>query len=176
MGMNWQHRNTRNAFWQDIAEHGHVYAQCVEELEKVIGIELHKEDVGNGIFRVSLFADAQCKLLFTYGIFRHDRMHEPPATWEHVGNKIVDGYTIYQFHGSGVAMARPREGAHIEGTLWRLPASDVFNWIDHVEGHPHWYKRTLVETRDGIACEMYVMQQQLEHEKAYVDTGPVWRP
>jgi hypothetical protein len=114
--------------------------------------------------------------IFAYGIFRADIMRRVPAGWQHVRCTSVGGFTIYEHEDGGVAMARPKRDGTIEGDLWMVPLGDVIGYLDRVESHPHWYRRSPVLTSCGRMAEMYVMQEPVELWRDHVDIGALWKP
>jgi gamma-glutamylcyclotransferase (GGCT)/AIG2-like uncharacterized protein YtfP len=110
--------------------------------------------------------------VFCYGVFKRGNSH--PRTWEYIGRRFIKDYTIYQHNMGGLAYARPSVGDTIEGDLYEIPDFEVYSNIDHIEGHPHWYRRTPARTNENEGCELYVLQSAIEQDSTYNNIGPRW--
>jgi gamma-glutamylcyclotransferase (GGCT)/AIG2-like uncharacterized protein YtfP len=109
---------------------------------------------------------------FAYGIFCRDSVGDQYRGWEYLGERRVLGYTIW---GPSPAMARPLPAGKIEGSLWEVPAEDMWTYVDVIEGHPHWYRRQEVVTTNGEVVWMYVMQEPVERFPWSRHMGSRWR-
>lgn len=72
----------------------------------------------------------------------------------------LEGYTLY---GWGVPKMVPDGSGHVEGEVYGV-SDERLAVLDHVEGHPRIYKRTMVELADGTKAWAYVWQMGI-HKK-----------
>ena len=87
-------------------------------------------------------------LFFSYGIF----MDGMVSTRHETEYATVKGYKTV---GDRIVQAVPDETATLSGMVMLVTRSEVA-YLDGVERHPTWYKRTNIELTDGREAFMYV--------------------
>lgn len=114
------------------------------------------------------------RTIFMYGIFRKDygRVSDDNPHMSYIGPRRVQGYSVFVTEYGAPAYAMPKDGGHIQGDLYEIDEEYVLGYIDRVEQHPVWYKRTEVVTEQGEKCEMYVYQDG--RGEPLNDIGPDW--
>jgi gamma-glutamylcyclotransferase (GGCT)/AIG2-like uncharacterized protein YtfP len=96
-------------------------------------------------------------VLFVYGTLKRGCWnHDLVSGSEYLGGGVVRGYTLL-VDGIPYAVPSPKN-CLVRGELYRVDWATVRR-VDRLEGHPEWYKRTLVrvETKEGtVEAYMYV--------------------
>jgi gamma-glutamylaminecyclotransferase len=98
--------------------------------------------------------------LFVYGTLkqRYGNNHRLSGA-EYCGDAVIDGYRlVYAYSVGDFPFAHPSEGHAIKGEVYDIGDNqDILSSCDRLEGHPSWYQRTPVRTRDNEEVSLYVM-------------------
>jgi gamma-glutamylcyclotransferase (GGCT)/AIG2-like uncharacterized protein YtfP len=82
---------------------------------------------------------------------------------KYIGDAVIEGYML---KGNGIPYAIPNAEAKVKGEIWDIEEdAECLDFLDELEGHPDWYRRTSAKTTDGQDVELYVYQ----HPKAEKD-------
>ena len=77
---------------------------------------------------------------------------------QYIGKAVTKrGYTLYNL-GSFPGMVEGGTG-EILGEVFEICAF-TRSRLDHLEGHPHFYKRSLIKLQDGSMAETYILQPE----------------
>lgn len=107
----------------------------------------------------------ECNLVFVYGTLKAGRgNHRLLRHTEFVG----EGTTISNFYmvGSGVPYLIPGGEHRVLGEVYTLPDEDTLEALDRLEGHPHHYRREVVDILVGdkrLRCWCYLMARETNY-------------
>lgn len=101
-------------------------------------------------------------LLFVYGTLRGSQSRSGVLKGcEYIGEHTLKGYGLYDL-GSFPAIRKENSDNLVHGEVYRVIDPEVWATVDAIEGHPNFYKRTLVQLNDEYRtpCWAYVFYKQ----------------
>lgn len=107
-------------------------------------------------------------LVFVYGTLKSGgRLHTILREFgvEKVSDGTLMGHTLYLVGTDevrGFPAMVPSPGDQVEGEVW-TSTPQLIRYLDQVEGHPSWYRRTPVVLEDGTETVAYIWQGVLQH-------------
>lgn len=113
-------------------------------------------------------------LYFAYGSnLDEDRIKKRCPSAQKISEGELKGYKLgFQNNNRGKIVANIIEspGDSVKGIIYRIPEEEDWRTLDHCEGHPHVYKRQIVNIIDKlngreIECITYIMGQSYGDEE-----------
>ncbi len=111
-------------------------------------------------------------ILFVYGSLKKNKArHRLIEGQKFIG--ISETKPIYRLYNNGtfpVMVEDEKNGISIKGELWEIE-ENCLNFLDFVEVHPWYFKRTEIQLSDGFIVQAYLFQESVDKLE---DCGEVW--